>query len=326
MGMSAGTSGYTELHELNYQVIGRTVLARQDATGDEVVIRYAGGRVPVHTLRFMSTVDSPYLVRMREITGEAVVFDAPHGVPLRALLAEQGAVTVEAALYLLRGSLCGLAAAHAAGVVHGGYRPEVALIGDGGQLRLIDAGIVARRPDTSATADIHAAIAAFVEFLTADVTFTAPADLIAAAPVTLRDLVRAGLAVPVDAVALLAMLDEVADAGCGAGWSARGRRWLAVRAAELRTGKPGAATGVEHPGSPPAQPALAHPVRVRRRRRSGRWALFAGVVAMLLVGGFFAFWVAARQPQANAGDSGPAATAAPSPSPPFSRPAGRGRG
>jgi serine/threonine-protein kinase len=381
MSMNVGLDGYTVLRELDYRLVGQTVLARQDATGDEVVIRFVDTG---ETARLLSTVESPYLVRVREVAGDAVVLDPPRGVPLRMVLAEQGVVTVEAALYLLRGSLCGLAAAHAAGVVHGGYRPEVAVIGADGQVRLMDIGVARHRRGATATGDVQAAVAAFVEFLTADATFTAPADLIAATPVTLRELVQVGLSVPVDAVALLAMLDDVAVARYGADWAERGRLWLAVRATELRVEELRAeeplddeiapaevllaeesrlralraqerearaaraeefraaglhleaahvteGAAVVLPAAPPrprptnrpaaagaparaaeiagAGSVAAHPVAVRRRRRSGRWLVLGGVVALLL-GVLFAFWLGTAQRRASAGDSQPAVPAA----------------
>ena len=242
-------AGYTHLRELDYQLTGRTVLARHDATGDEVIIRYftvelhadIAYRAQVrHHVGRLSTVETTYLVRVREFveseTVSAVVLEAPAAVTLRWLLAYQGVVTAEAALYLLRGSLCGLAAVHAAGVVHRGYRPEAVLVDVDGQVRLLDAVMAGHGygGEASAVTDIRSAVAAFVEFLTGDATFTKPADLIAATPVTLRELARFGLSERVDAVALLAMLDRVAAEQYGSAWAQRGQLWLAVRATELR--------------------------------------------------------------------------------------------
>ncbi|HKT06010.1 MAG TPA: hypothetical protein VJT31_41415, partial [Rugosimonospora sp.] len=230
--------GYTELRGWD----DRLVLARHDgAGGGEVLLRYVAGELRDRARRqvaVLSTVESQYLVRVREFVeeehGAAVVLDAPRAVPLPALLAHGRVVTPEAALYLLRGSLCGLAAVHAAGVAHSGYRPDAVLVDLAGQVRLVDFGLEPPPGYASAVADVHAAVAAFVVFLTADTTFTAPADLIAATPVTLRELVRAGLSRDVDMVALLASLDEVATAQFGGAWAERGRLWLAVGARELR--------------------------------------------------------------------------------------------
>ncbi|MBO0868710.1 MAG: hypothetical protein J2P15_09120 [Micromonosporaceae bacterium] len=248
--MTGRLSGYTELHPLDYALPGRTVLAKHDATGERVMVRYFPDDLPAGAageMRLLSTLDSPYLVRIRELVWQepvrAAVLEPVRAVSLRALLADQGVATPESALHLLRGSLCGLAAAHAAGVVHRGYGPDVVLIDAEGEIKLIDFGVVSGDPtpaavaggqDATATGDIRAAVAVFVSCLAADVVYPTEKVLLAAAPQALRGLVRAGLAEEVDAVALLASLDEVAVAEFGSDWATRGRLWLALRAAELR--------------------------------------------------------------------------------------------
>jgi serine/threonine-protein kinase len=225
-------------------------LATHDATGTEVVIRYFPDewhrnpelrRYLRRQIREVSALRSSYLLRVREFVEDpevsAVVCEAVRGAPLDALLAEHGPVPPEAALYLLRGSLCGLAAAHAAGVPHGGYRAQAVLVALDGQIKLMDFGFaptgryVADQVPPSATADVYAAIVAFVEFLSGDV---APADAVAATPAPLRGLVRLGMAGAVGAVGLRAALDEAAVAEYGSGWAERGRVWLALRVEELR--------------------------------------------------------------------------------------------
>jgi eukaryotic-like serine/threonine-protein kinase len=248
--MTGGLTGYTELRELGYPLPGRTVLAVNDATGERVMVRYFPADLPASAarrMRLLSTVDSPYLVRIRELvwqeTVHAAVLDPVRAVCLRDLLADQGVATPEGALHVLRGSLCGLAAAHAAGVVHGGYGPDVVLIDAEGEIKLIDFGVVpaglppgvvpAERHATG-TDDVRAAVAVFVGCLAADLVYPTEKVLLAAAPPALRGLVRAGLSPDVDAVALLASLDDVAVAEFGPDWPTRGRLWLALRAAESR--------------------------------------------------------------------------------------------
>ncbi|HEX6499043.1 MAG TPA: protein kinase [Micromonosporaceae bacterium] len=241
--MPGGITGYTEVRELDYQLTERTVLAVHDATGDHVVIRYLSEDVHIDQLREhvgrLSTVESRYVVRVREVvveeTRRALVLEPVEGLSLRAILDDQGVMTVEVALFVLRGSLCGLAAAHAAAVVHRAYRPESVLVGFDGEIRLFDFGLGAVAAGDDATADIRAAVVTFVEILTG-VTALGPAvdELVSAVPVPLRDLVRAGVSETVDMVALLASLDTVAVAAYGAQWAERGRLWLALRAEELR--------------------------------------------------------------------------------------------
>src|SRR5262245_17482485 len=139
--MTGGLTGYTELHQLDYSLPGRTVLAVQDATGDRVMVRYFPKGLPADAarqMRLLSTMDSPYLVRIRELFWQepvrAAVLEPVRAISLRVLLADQGVATPEGALHLLRGSLCGLAAAHAAGVVHRAYGPDVVLIDAEGEV------------------------------------------------------------------------------------------------------------------------------------------------------------------------------------------------
>ncbi|HEV3291756.1 MAG TPA: serine/threonine-protein kinase, partial [Streptosporangiaceae bacterium] len=199
--------------------------------------------------------------------GAAIVMELIDGVPVREILSRQGATTAEAALVVLQGSLLGLAAAHARGVVHRDYKPENVLIDGAGVSKLTDFGIAARAGDrpvpagtlayappeqftgapASPAGDVYAATATFYECLTGRPPFTGatteallaqhrsgpvPLD---AVPGPLRPLVTAGMAKnpgdrPADAAAFVASLRAVAADAYGPDWEQCGRSHLAEAA------------------------------------------------------------------------------------------------
>jgi eukaryotic-like serine/threonine-protein kinase len=191
--------GYTELKALGSGGSGDVVLARHDASGTLVAIKYlrrtlladpqwAGlFRAEAQVLAFL---DDPNIVRLYEYVespwGAAIVIELVDGVSVREILTHQGGTTPEAALVVLQGSLLGLAAAHRHGVVHRDYKPENVLVDGNGHSKLTDFGIAARtgeepvaagslmyappeqfsgRP-ASPAGDVYAATATFYECLT----------------------------------------------------------------------------------------------------------------------------------------------------------------
>ena len=190
--------GYTELKELGSGGFGSVVLARHDASGTPVAIKYLRADLladPEFARMFraeaevLASLDDANVVRLYEYiessSGAAIVMELVDGVSLREILLNQGATSAEAALVVLQGSLLGLAAAHRRGVVHRDYKPENVLVNGDGLSKLTDFGIAARAGDrpmpagtlayappeqfagTPATpaSDVYAATATFYECL-----------------------------------------------------------------------------------------------------------------------------------------------------------------
>lgn len=277
-----GVPGYAAVRTLGQGAGGRVVLARHEATGVPVAVKYLSDRLHGDQgflarfraeARLLGELRHPCVVRLYEYVearrGAAIVMEAVDGVTLRELLREHGSTGPEAALALLKGSLLGLAAAHAAGVVHRDYKPENVLVRADGSSTLADFGVAVRAGREAEAAgtpaymapeqwdgepagpasDVYAAAAVFYECLTGRRAFRAD-DLIALrlqhlrAPVDLDDvpeavraLLRAGLAKDPadrpDVEAFLADLERAAADGYGVGWEERGRRRLAELAALL---------------------------------------------------------------------------------------------
>jgi len=191
--------GYTALKALGSGGFGDVVLARHDASGTLVAIKYLRRELladPEFAALFraeaavLASLDDPNVVRLYEYvespSGAAIVMELVEGVSLREILARQGKTTAEAALVVLQGSLLGLAAAHRRGVVHRDYKPENVLVDDDGASKLTDFGIAARAGDramaagtlayappeqfgggpASPSGDVYAATATFYECLT----------------------------------------------------------------------------------------------------------------------------------------------------------------
>lgn len=249
--------GYCDIRELGRGAAGIVMLATHDDTGQPVAVKYLAAELLADPgfrddfraeARLLADLAAPTVVRLHEYVesadGAAIVMELLEGVSLRRVLDDRGAIEPEAALWVLRGSLQGLAAAHAASVVHRDYKPENVLVNGGGESKLVDFGIATRAGDggvlsgtpaymspeqwasapASPHTDVYAATATFVECLTGLLPYDA-ADLtmlrrqherapipIDGVPDPVRDLVRAGLAKdpadrPVDAAAFLADLE-----------------------------------------------------------------------------------------------------------------------
>ena len=197
--------GYTELKALGSGGFGEVMLARHDASGVLVAVKYlrhdlladpgfAGmfrGEAAV-----LASLEDPNVVRLYEYvespSGAAIVMELINGVSLHEILARQGGTAPEAALVVLQGSLMGLAAAHQRGVVHRDYKPANVLVNGNGISKLTDFGLAARTGEHPAPAgtlaymapeqiagapaspacDVYSATATFYECLTGHPPFS----------------------------------------------------------------------------------------------------------------------------------------------------------
>ncbi|MFB4312677.1 serine/threonine-protein kinase [Actinomadura sp. 21ATH] len=282
--------GFTEVGELGAGAQGRVVLARHDEGGGPVAIKYLtrteGDAGAVERLRdeaaMLARVSDPHVVRVyRFVTsdrGAALVMEAVDGVSLKRMLAENAPLGPEAALAVLKGSLLGLAAAHAVGVVHRDYKPANVVVRGDGLSKLIDFGIAALAGEgsrsgtpaymapeqwngdpASPATDVYAATCVFFECVTGRRPYTAEAaaglmnrhlnDPVPAGdvPEAVRGLVERGMAKdpaarPQGAAAFVAELESAATAAYGPDWERRGVGALAVAAVAFAALFPIAAT------------------------------------------------------------------------------------
>ena len=324
--------GYAEQRLLGTGASGRVVEAVSEATGQRVAIKYLspalvndpsfmwGFRAEAQTLH---ALDVPQVVQLYDYVedpghGAAIVMELVDGVSLHEMITRLGPTTPESALVVLKGSLLGLAAAHALGIVHRDYKPENVLVDAEGESKLSDFGVATKAgkkaltagtplymapeqwngaPNSPAT-DIYAATAVFFECLTAETPFsgklgqlreqhetaTVPLDRIAP---PLQGLIARGMAKnplerPQSAIGFVGELEATAAAVYGEGWEERGRSQLAERVAALLP------LLLQHgqPGASGTSSAatwLGGAGGGRRRRRGGRRALAAGAIAVVAV-------------------------------------------
>ncbi|MFB9839287.1 serine/threonine-protein kinase, partial [Actinoallomurus acaciae] len=275
--------GYTELRELGTGSFGRVVLARHEGSGTLVAIKYLSvGRLGGEWFlsrfreeaRTLAALHSPYVTRLYEYaesgTRAAIVMEAVSGASLRAVLEAHGPTVPEAALAVLKGSLLGLGAAHAAGIVHRDYKPENVLVQENGQSKIADFGVAIRSGHAGVSAgspgymapeqwtggpaapstDVYAATCVFFECLTGRRPYgsadqatleqrhlTAPVPAMEV-PEPVRPLVLRGMAKdpsdrPASALDFVRELEWIAAEAYGHGWERTGRSHLVEVAATL---------------------------------------------------------------------------------------------
>ncbi|MER5648457.1 protein kinase [Streptosporangium sp. NPDC002524] len=334
--------GYHEVRELGVGGGGRVVLATYAPTGAYVAIKYLNSALrDDHRFlarfraeaRVMVELQDPNVVQLYEyyedVLEAAIVMELVDGVALRRILSEHGSTSPEAALAVLKGSLLGLAFAHAAGVVHRDYKPENVLIQADGGSKLADFGIAAHVGETGTTAgtpaymapeqwegapasaatDVYAATCVFFECLTGRRPYLADHRLVLMhrhrheaipveeVPSSVRGLVTRGMAKnpadrPRSARAFLEELETAALAAYGPEWEQRGRRHLAELATLLALAFP-LAKPAPKAASSVAQTMLGRVGRVRRPRLGPRTLAGLGVITVAMTAGV----IAANRPQ-----------------------------
>ncbi len=275
--------GFTELGSLGEGGFGRVVLARHDESSQVVAIKYLYARFVAdpqrlaefrHEAQILNHVSGPHIARLHQFVetsqGAAIIMEAVHGVSLKDILGRQEKLEPEAALAILKGSLLGLAGAHAAGTVHRDYKPANVLVTPEGQSKLVDfgiavlagqAGVAAGTPAymapeqwsggiaTPAT-DVYAATCVFFQCVAGHRPYEAEQTEVlrtlheyapipfGEVPEPVRDLIARGMAKdvhqrPTGAAEFVTELETSARKAYGDDWERNGWHWLAKGAGLL---------------------------------------------------------------------------------------------
>lgn len=317
--------GYEHVQRLGAGAGGQVWLARHLATGTLVAVKYlvpglheaADFREAYRSeAQLLGGLDSPHVSQLYEYVegppGAAIVMEAVEGSSLRALMQQEGATTPEAALCVLKGSLLGLAAAHAVGVVHRDYKPANVLVTPDGLSKLVDFGIAARSGEAvqaagtplymapeqfsgepaSPSADVYSATVTFFQCVTGERPYPGSnaIELMAQhtlgtipdeqAPEAVRGLIRHGMAKnpadrPATALEFLDELEQAAVGAYGTDWEERGQRKIATLMALL----PLLLLRTAQPAAPAATTSVATTVLGGGGSAAGATAVGTGLLA-----------------------------------------------
>jgi eukaryotic-like serine/threonine-protein kinase len=154
------TGGMGQVWRGRDTLLGRPVavkVLRSEYTGDPTFLgrfRAEAQHTAALSHRNIATLYDYGEVRAADGTGEQLaylVMELVEGEPLSATLAREGALPVPRTLELLHQTAAGLAAAHAAGVVHRDVKPGNVLVGRDGVVKITDFGIAWSASDVPLT-------------------------------------------------------------------------------------------------------------------------------------------------------------------------------
>ena len=145
---------YTELRNLGQGTQGRVFLARHTGSSEIVAIKLLSPEL-LHDeylvsgfrreAELLAQIRNPHVAQVREYLQSekqaAIVMEAVNGASLQKVLETHGKLAAEAALFVLKGSLLGLDAAHQRGIIHRDYKPANVMVQVDGQSKLIDFGV-----------------------------------------------------------------------------------------------------------------------------------------------------------------------------------------
>lgn len=138
-----GSGGMGTVWQATHLRLEKTValklLSPQLVSNDELVARFE------REMKAVGRLDHPHLVRAYDAGDEQGVhylaIEFIDGPDLTRLVREQGPLSVERAVELIRQAAVGLAAAHRSGLIHRDIKPANMMLADDGQLKITDLGL-----------------------------------------------------------------------------------------------------------------------------------------------------------------------------------------